>query len=198
MIDEIEPCSAEQGHLGQSECPIGLIGDDIEAVSKKKAPKSAKTIVPVRCEASAACPSRWATTSPTTPSATGCSTKSTASVRRSLRRRRHHRRLQHRRRRLVQPHPAGGNGPARDRPVVRRRHHRRAGNPEGQAQPAALLPLDELHQPAHGREVRHSLGGIQLLRPDQDRREPARDRQPLRRHHQGQGRRSRDRPSTSR
>jgi hypothetical protein len=42
--------------------------------------------------------------------------------------------------------------------------------PEGQAQPPALLPLDELHQPAHGREVRHSLAGIQLLRPDQDRR----------------------------
>ena len=35
----------------QSECPIGLIGDDIEAVSKKKTKEYAgKTIVPVRCE----------------------------------------------------------------------------------------------------------------------------------------------------
>ena len=34
----------------QSECPIGLIGDDIEAVSKAKAKQYGKTIVPVRCE----------------------------------------------------------------------------------------------------------------------------------------------------
>ncbi|MBY4593915.1 nitrogenase molybdenum-iron protein alpha chain, partial [Rhizobium sp. 9T] len=34
----------------QSECPIGLIGDDIEAVSRKKAKEHEKTIVPVRCE----------------------------------------------------------------------------------------------------------------------------------------------------
>jgi nitrogenase molybdenum-iron protein alpha chain len=34
----------------QSECPIGLIGDDIEAVSKKKPPNLDKPVVPVRCE----------------------------------------------------------------------------------------------------------------------------------------------------
>ncbi|MDT8854300.1 nitrogenase molybdenum-iron protein alpha chain [Paracoccaceae bacterium Fryx2] len=34
----------------QSECPIGLIGDDIEAVSRKKHKEYGKTIVPVRCE----------------------------------------------------------------------------------------------------------------------------------------------------
>ncbi len=34
----------------QSECPIGLIGDDIEAVAKKKAADIGKLIVPVRCE----------------------------------------------------------------------------------------------------------------------------------------------------
>jgi nitrogenase molybdenum-iron protein alpha chain len=33
-----------------SECPIGLIGDDIEAVSRKKAKQINKPIVPVRCE----------------------------------------------------------------------------------------------------------------------------------------------------
>ncbi len=34
-----------------SECPIGLIGDDIEAVSKQKSKEyDGKTIVPVRCE----------------------------------------------------------------------------------------------------------------------------------------------------
>jgi nitrogenase molybdenum-iron protein alpha chain len=34
----------------QSECPIGLIGDDIEAVSRAKSKQYGKTIVPVRCE----------------------------------------------------------------------------------------------------------------------------------------------------
>ncbi|MBN2907838.1 MAG: nitrogenase molybdenum-iron protein alpha chain [Rhodobacteraceae bacterium] len=34
----------------QSECPIGLIGDDIEAVARKKKTEIGKTIVPVRCE----------------------------------------------------------------------------------------------------------------------------------------------------
>ncbi len=34
----------------QSECPIGLIGDDIEAVARKKGKEIGKTIVPVRCE----------------------------------------------------------------------------------------------------------------------------------------------------
>lgn len=34
----------------QSECPVGLIGDDIEAVSRRKGKETGKTIVPVRCE----------------------------------------------------------------------------------------------------------------------------------------------------
>lgn len=34
----------------QSECPIGLIGDDIEAVAKKMAKELAIPVVPVRCE----------------------------------------------------------------------------------------------------------------------------------------------------
>ena len=40
-----------KGITVQSECPIGLIGDDIEAVSKNKSKEfGGKTIVPVRCE----------------------------------------------------------------------------------------------------------------------------------------------------
>ena len=40
-----------KGITVQSECPIGLIGDDIEAVSKAKSKEyDGKTIVPVRCE----------------------------------------------------------------------------------------------------------------------------------------------------
>ncbi|MGL4556969.1 MAG: nitrogenase molybdenum-iron protein alpha chain, partial [Afipia sp.] len=50
-IDEIEALfPLNNGVTIQSECPIGLIGDDIEAVAKKKNKEHAKTIVPVRCE----------------------------------------------------------------------------------------------------------------------------------------------------
>jgi nitrogenase molybdenum-iron protein alpha chain len=51
IIDEInELFPLAKGITIQSECPIGLIGDDIEAVSKKKNKEIGKTIVPVRCE----------------------------------------------------------------------------------------------------------------------------------------------------
>ncbi|MCP5421128.1 MAG: nitrogenase molybdenum-iron protein alpha chain [Gammaproteobacteria bacterium] len=47
-IDGLFPLA--KGISIQSECPIGLIGDDIEAVAKKKAKEIGKTVVPVRCE----------------------------------------------------------------------------------------------------------------------------------------------------
>ena len=52
LIDEIQALfPLNKGISIQSECPIGLIGDDIEAVSKKKSKEyDGKTIVPVRCE----------------------------------------------------------------------------------------------------------------------------------------------------
>jgi nitrogenase molybdenum-iron protein alpha chain len=51
VIDEIEQLfPLNKGVTVQSECPIGLIGDDIEAVSRKKKAETGKTIVPVRCE----------------------------------------------------------------------------------------------------------------------------------------------------
>ena len=51
VIDEItEIFPLARGISIQSECPIGLIGDDIEAVAKKKTKEISKTIVPVRCE----------------------------------------------------------------------------------------------------------------------------------------------------
>jgi nitrogenase molybdenum-iron protein alpha chain len=51
MIDEIESVfPLNKGISVMSECPIGLIGDDIEAVSKKKAKEIGKVIAPVRCE----------------------------------------------------------------------------------------------------------------------------------------------------
>ncbi|WP_432757183.1 nitrogenase molybdenum-iron protein alpha chain [Consotaella aegiceratis] len=51
VIDEIaELFPLANGISVQSECPIGLIGDDIEAVSRNKSKEIDKTIVPVRCE----------------------------------------------------------------------------------------------------------------------------------------------------
>lgn len=51
LIDELEilfPLS--KGTTIESECPIGLIGDDIEAVARTKAKETNKPVVPVRCE----------------------------------------------------------------------------------------------------------------------------------------------------
>lgn len=51
MIREIkELFPLAKGITIQSECPIGLIGDDIEAVSKKMSAELNMPIVPVRCE----------------------------------------------------------------------------------------------------------------------------------------------------
>ena len=51
LIVEIETLfPLNKGISIQSECPIGLIGDDIEAVSKKAAAETGKPVVPVRCE----------------------------------------------------------------------------------------------------------------------------------------------------
>ena len=51
LIGEIEGLfPLHKGISVQSECPIGLIGDDIEAVSKKAAVELDKPVVPVRCE----------------------------------------------------------------------------------------------------------------------------------------------------
>ncbi len=52
IVDEVQELfPLNKGITIQSECPIGLIGDDIEAVAKKKSKEyDGKTIVPVRCE----------------------------------------------------------------------------------------------------------------------------------------------------
>ena len=51
MITEIETLfPLNKGISVMSECPVGLIDDDIEAVSKKKSKEINKVIAPVRCE----------------------------------------------------------------------------------------------------------------------------------------------------
>ncbi|MEO1090503.1 MAG: nitrogenase molybdenum-iron protein alpha chain [Pseudomonadota bacterium] len=50
-IDEITALfPLAQGVSIQSECPIGLIGDDIEAVARQKKAETGKPVIPVRCE----------------------------------------------------------------------------------------------------------------------------------------------------
>ncbi len=51
IIDELDGLfPLAKGVSVQSECPVGLIGDDIEQVSKAKTAEHGKPIVPVRCE----------------------------------------------------------------------------------------------------------------------------------------------------
>ncbi|MFB2976116.1 nitrogenase molybdenum-iron protein alpha chain [Microseira sp. BLCC-F43] len=47
-LEELFPLN--NGITIQSECPIGLIGDDIEAVARKATKETGKMVVPVRCE----------------------------------------------------------------------------------------------------------------------------------------------------
>jgi hypothetical protein len=86
LIDEVEALfPLHKGISVQSECPIGLIGDDIESVSKKALPTSASLLFRFAAKASAVFRSRWATILPTTPSVTGCSTSVMASLSNRLR-----------------------------------------------------------------------------------------------------------------
>jgi nitrogenase molybdenum-iron protein alpha chain len=51
IIDELDSLfPLAKGVSIQSECPVGLIGDDIEQVAKAKTTEHGKPIVPVRCE----------------------------------------------------------------------------------------------------------------------------------------------------
>ena len=130
IIDEIgELFPLANGISIQSECPIGLIGDDIEAVSRKKHKETGKTIVPVRCEGFRGVSQSLGHHIANDAIRDWVFDKAEVEHRGRPVRRQRHRRLQHRRRRLGQPHPAGGNWPARGRQLVRRRHAR--GNRAG-------------------------------------------------------------------
>ena len=140
LMDEIQELfPLNKGITVQSECPIGLIGDDIEAVSKAKSKEyDGKTIVPVRCEGF-----RGVSQSLGHHIANDTirdwvfekQRRQAGALRKHALRRRDHRRLQHRRRRLVVAHPARRDGPARDRAMVGRRQPGGArGDAEGEAE----------------------------------------------------------------
>jgi len=51
LIDEVETLfPLNNGTTIESECPVGLIGDDIEGVARKKGKETGKPVIPVRCE----------------------------------------------------------------------------------------------------------------------------------------------------
>jgi len=51
LLDEIDTLfPLSKGATIQSECPVGLIGDDIEAVARKRSQETGKVVIPVRCE----------------------------------------------------------------------------------------------------------------------------------------------------
>ena len=51
LIDEVEVLfPLNNGTTIESECPVGLIGDDIEGVARKKNKETGKPVIPVRCE----------------------------------------------------------------------------------------------------------------------------------------------------
>jgi nitrogenase molybdenum-iron protein alpha chain len=183
LIDEVNDLfPLAKGISIQSECPIGLIGDDIEAVSRKKYKETGKTMVPVRCEGFRGVSQSlghhiandairdWVFDKTEAEYEAGPYDVN-----------------------VIGDYNIGGdawasrilleeNGPAGCRQLVRRRDA--GGNrtcAEGQAEPHPLLPVDELHLPPHGREVRPAVDGVQLLRPEPDRCQPARDCRALRR-----------------
>ncbi len=136
-------------------------------------------VVPVRCEGFGRSASPLATTSPTTRSGTGLlgtgqlekQTPYDVSI--------------------IGDYNIGGDGWASRRilrtwgcgwwPVDRRLHHQRArqrSSCEGQSH--SLLPIDELHLHHYGGALRHSLAGVQLLRPHQNHQLDAVDRRAVR------------------
>ena len=124
-IAELFPLA--KGISVQSECPIGLIGDDIDAVARSSSQELGRPVVPVKCEGF-----RGVSQSLGHHIANDAirdwvlGTGELAD--RDAVRRRPDRRLQHRWRRLGLAQDPGGHGSAGHRPVVRRRHHQRAGH----------------------------------------------------------------------
>jgi nitrogenase molybdenum-iron protein alpha chain len=165
LIDELEvlfPLS--RGISIQSECPIGLIGDDIEAVSRKKSKEIGKTIVPVRCEGFRGISQSlghhiandairdWVLDKQTGKPARFESTPYDVAI--------------------IGDYNIGGDAWS-SRILLEEMGLRviaqwsgdgtlaeMESTPQGQTESHSLLPLDELHFAPHGREVRHSLGRV--------------------------------------
>jgi nitrogenase molybdenum-iron protein alpha chain len=182
IIDEIETLfPLSRGITVQSECPIGLIGDDIEAVAKKKAKETGKTIVPVRCEGFRGVSQSlghhiandairdWVLDKKDVAFEAGPYDVN-----------------------VIGDYNIGGDAWA-SRLLLEEIGLRVIGNwsgdatlaeiehaPKAKAQPHPLLPVDELYLPAHGGEARRRLDGVQLLRPDADCGLAAQDREALR------------------
>ena len=97
-IDELFPLA--KGISIQSECPVGLIGDDIEAVAKASPPDIGKPVVPVRCEGFRGVSQSLGHHIANDAIRDHVFDNATATESRDALRRHDHRRLQHRRRRV--------------------------------------------------------------------------------------------------
>ncbi len=179
LIEEMEMLfPLTKGISIQSECPVGLIGDDIEAVANASRKALNKPVIPVRCEGFRGVSqslghhiandvirdwvldNREGKPFESTPYDVA----------------------------IIGDYNIGGDAPgvayfarrdgvAGGGAVVRRRHAGGDGkHPVREAQPRALLPLHELHLPSYGGKTRHSVDGVQLLWPDQNRRVAAENR----------------------
>ncbi len=172
------PLPARQGHhdpVGMSDRPDRR--RHRSGVARRRPRNPARPSFRSAAKASAACRSRSATISPMTRCATGCSTTraarhrptSPASSPRPMTSTSSATTIS-----AATPGPpascwrksacaASATGPAtRTLAEIERAA-------QGQAQSHPLLPVDELHLPPHGREIRHRLDGVQLLRPLADR-----------------------------
>ena len=108
IIDEIDDAVPAQPAASPSSrnARSGLIGDDIEAVAKKKNKESGKTIVPVRCEGFRGVSQSLGHHIANDTIRDWVLDKKESDLRSGSLRRQHHRRLQYRRRRLGVAHPA--------------------------------------------------------------------------------------------
>ena len=189
IIDEIETLfPLARGVSIQSECPVGLIGDDIEAVAREKSAQIDNPVVPVRCEGFRGVSQSlghhiandtirdWVldkgegeTTFEASPYDVviigDYNIGGDAWSSRKL--------LEEMGLRVI----AQWTGDSDSRGV--------ATGAEVEAQPDPLLSVDELHRPPPRGEVRNALDGVQLLWTRADRDVAAGDRRALRRSDQG-------------
>jgi len=180
LIDEVHSLfPLMKGSSIQSECPVGLIGDDINAVAKKKAKEYGKVVVPVRCEGFRGVSQSlghhiandairdWVLgardeddsfeSTPYDVAITGdYNIGGDAWSSRTL--------LEEMGLRVVAQW--SGDGTLSEMELT----------PKVKPQPASLLSFNELYIPPYGRKVRHSLAGIQLFRPHQNCRKFTQDR----------------------
>ena len=166
LIEELDVLfPLNRGVSIESDAPIGLIGDDIEAVARNTSKTIGKPVIPVRCEGFRGVSQSlghhiandmirdWVF--PRADKAKKDGTLKFEGTPYDVA--------------IIgdyniggdawaQPYPVRRNRLARSRSVVWRRYNQRnVDDPQREDEPHPLLPLDELHQPSHGRSLWYTL-----------------------------------------